>query len=206
MKENIPEKAERHQLVVGGQGHRTELDREQDVWFAVAELAKGKSYREIASELTERKGYHIAFQQVYKDVQEVLVEWKRENMANIDAYIAKDLARLEEIERIVLQNFEKSKLPRPNEYASLMKRGYTAEEIDQMYEERGGMAGDPRYLETLLHLQRQRMGLLGIGRGNDVPQNTIVQYNFGDAGVEELSKIADALQDQHQKKIIIDEQ
>ena len=86
MKENIPEKAERHQLVVGGQGHRTELDREQDVWFAVAELAKGKSYREIASELTERKGYHIAFQQVYKDVQEVLVEWKRENMANIDAY------------------------------------------------------------------------------------------------------------------------
>ena len=206
MNNEIPERATRSQLVVGGQGHRTELDREQDVWFAVAELAKGKSYREIASELTERRGYHIAFQQVYKDVQEVLVEWKRENMANIDAYIAKDLARLEEIERIVLQNFEKSKLPRPNEYASLMKRGYTAEEIDQMYEERGGMAGDPRYLETLLHLQRQRMDLLGIGRGNDVPQNTIVQYNFGDAGVEELSKIADALQDQHQKKIIIDEQ
>ena len=206
MNNEIPERATRSQLVVGGQGHRTELDREQDVWFAVAELAKGKSYREIASELTETKGYHIAFQQVYKDVQEVLVEWKRENMANIDAYIAKDLARLEEIERIVLQNFEKSKLPRPNEYASLMKRGYTAEEIDQMYEERGGMAGDPRYLETLLHLQRQRMDLLGIGRGNDVPQNTIVQYNFGDAGVEELSKIADALQDQHQKKIIIDEQ
>ena len=206
MNNEIPERATRSQLVVGGQGHRTEVDREQDVWFAVAELAKGKSYREIASELTERKGYHIAFQQVYKDVQEVLVEWKRENMANIDAYIAKDLARLEEIERIVLQNFEKSKLPRPNEYASLMKRGYTAEEIDQMYEERGGMAGDPRYLETLLHLQRQRMDLLGIGRGNDVPQSTIVQYNFGDAGVEELSKIADALQDQHQKKIIIDEQ
>ena len=206
MKENIPERAERHQLVVGGQGHRTELDREQDVWYAVAELAKGKSYREIATALSEKKGYHIAFQQVYKDVQEVLVEWKRQNMENIDAYIAKDLARLEEIERIVLQNFEKSKLPRPNEYASLMKRGMTAEEIDQMYEERGGMAGDPRYLETLLHLQRQRMDLLGIGKGNDVPQNTIVQYNFGDAGVEELSKIADALQDQHQKHIIIDEQ
>ena len=206
MKENIPEKAERHQLVVGGQGHRTELDREQDVWYAVAELAKGKSYREIATSLSEKKGYHIAFQQVYKDVQEVLVEWKRQNMENIDAYIAKDLARLEEIERIVLQNFEKSKLPRPNEYASLMKRGMTAEEIDEMYEERGGMAGDPRYLETLLHLQRQRMDLLGIGRGNDVPQNTIVQYNFGDAGVDELSKIADAIQDQHQKQIIIDEQ
>ena len=204
MKENIPEKAERHQLVVGGQGHRTELDREQDVWYAVAELAKGKSYREIASELTEKKGYHIAFQQVYKDVQEVLVEWKRQNMENIDAYIAKDLARLEEIERIVLQNFEKSKLPRPNEYASLMKRGMTAEEIDEMYEERGGMAGDPRYLETLLHLQRQRMDLLGIGRGNDVPQQTIINYGFNDVDLKDLVGVVDKLQDKH--KIIIDEQ
>lgn len=204
MKENIPEKAERHQLVVGGQGHRTELDREQDVWYAVAELAKGKSYREIASALSEKKGYHIAFQQVYKDVQEVLVEWKRQNMENIDAYIAKDLARLEEIERIVLQNFEKSKLPRPNEYASLMKRGMTAEEIDEMYEERGGMAGDPRYLETLLHLQRQRMDLLGIGRGNDVPQQTIINYGFNDVDLKDLVGVVDKLQDKH--KIIIDEQ
>ena len=204
MKENIPERAERHQLVVGGQGHRTELDREQDVWYAVAELAKGKSYREIASALTEKKGYHIAFQQVYKDVQEVLVEWKRQNMENIDAYIAKDLARLEEIERIVLQNFEKSKLPRPNEYASLMKRGMTAEEIDDMYEERGGMAGDPRYLETLLHLQRQRMDLLGIGRGNDVPQQTIINYGFNDVDLKDLVGVVDKLQDK--QKIIIDEQ
>lgn len=204
MKENIPEKAERHQLVVGGQGHRTELDREQDVWYAVAELAKGKSYREIAAAISEKKGYHIAFQQVYKDVQEVLVEWKRQNMENIDAYIAKDLARLEEIERIVLQNFEKSKLPRPNEYASLMKRGMTAEEIDEMYEERGGMAGDPRYLETLLHLQRQRMDLLGIGRGNDVPQQTIINYGFNDVDLKDLVGVVDKLQDNH--KIIIDEQ
>lgn len=206
MNENIPERAERHQLVVGGQGHRTELDREQDVWYAVAELAKGKSYREIATALSEKKGYHIAFQQVYKDVQEVLVEWKRQNMENIDAYIAKDLARLEEIERIVLQNFEKSKLPRPNEYASLMKRGYTAEEIDQMYEERGGMAGDPRYLETLLHLQRQRMDLLGISKGNDVPQQTVVAYQFNNVDLSDLASLADKMQDDHQKKIIIDEQ
>lgn len=200
-----PEKASRSQLRVGGQGHRTELDREQDVWYAVAELAKGKSYREIAKDLSEKKHYNISFQQIYNDVQEVLVEWKRQNMENIDAYIAKDLARLEEIERVVLQNFEKSKLPRPNEYAALMKRGYTAEEIDEMYSERGGYAGDPRYLETLLHIQRQRMDLLGIGKGNDVAQNTIVQYNFGDASVEELARIADALQDGKQKSMV-DEQ
>ena len=150
----IPEKASRSQLRVGGQGHRTELDREQDVWYAVAELAKGKSYREIAKDLSEKKHYNISFQQIY---------------------------------------------------AALMKRGYTAEEIDEMYSERGGYAGDPRYLETLLHIQRQRMDLLGIGKGNDVAQNTIVQYNFGDASVDELARISDALQEGKQKSMV-DEQ
>ena len=130
--EQIPEKATKEQLIVGGQGHRTELDREQDVWFAVAELAKGRTYREIAQMISEKKGYHLAHQQVYKDIQEVLIEWKRENMQNIDAFIAREVARLEEIERRVLSDYEKSKLPRPNEYAALMKRGYSPEEIDEI--------------------------------------------------------------------------
>ena len=105
--EQIPEKATKEQLIVGGQGHRTELDREQDVWFAVAELAKGRTYREIAQMISEKKGYHLAHQQVYKDIQEVLIEWKRENMQNIDAFIAREVARLEEIERRVLSDYEK---------------------------------------------------------------------------------------------------
>lgn len=203
---HTPEKAKRSQLVVhkGNNHNRNLIDREKDAWFAVSELARGKTYREIAQELNEKNGYNLSHVMVWHDIEEILVEWKRENMANIDAFIAKELARLEEIESIVIKNFEKSKLPRPNEYASLMKRGMLPEEIDEMYEERGGMAGDPRYLETLLHLQKQRMDLLGISHGTDVAQNTIVQYNFGNADLGDLAKLADALQDN--KKNEIDEQ
>src|SRR5574344_1090450 len=203
---HTPEKAKRSKLVVhrGNNHNRNLIDREKDAWFAVGELAKGKTYREIAQELNDKNGYNLSHVQVWHDIEEILVEWKRENMANIDAFIAKELARLEEIESIVMKNFEKSKLPRPNEYASLMKRGMLPEEIDEMYEERGGMAGDPRYLETLLHLQKQRMDLLGISQGTDVAQNTIVQYNFGNADLGDLAKLADALQDN--KKNEIDEQ
>ena len=74
-------------------------------------MAKGKTYREIAQELSEKNGYSISYVQIWHDINDALIEWKRENMANIDAYIARDLARLEQIEAIVLQNFEKSKLP-----------------------------------------------------------------------------------------------
>lgn len=201
MAEHVPEKASRSQLLVMGNAVRNQIDREKDTWWAVGELAKGRTYREIAEDLNKKNGYHISHVQVWHDIEQVLVEWKRENMSNIDAYIAKDLARLEEIEAIVLQHFEKSKLPRPQEYAALMKRGYTPEEIDQMYEERGGMAGDPRYLETLLHIQKQRMDLLGINKGNDVAQNTIVNYQFNNIDLGVLTAIADKLQDNYRQEL-----
>lgn len=71
-----------------------------------------------------------------------------------------------------------------------------------MYEERGGLPGDPRYLETLLHLQKQRLDILGIGKGNDIGTQTIVQYQFNGASLDELGKIADLLQDQKSQEII----
>lgn len=202
-----PKKASKSQLVVkSGNGHkRNELDKTADMWFAVKELAKGKEYREIAEELKQRNGYSISYVQVWHDVEEALVEWKRQNMENIDAYIAKDLARLEEIERIVMQNFEASKTLSPTDYAALMKRGYTQEEIDDMYKDKP-LAGDPRFLDTLLRVQLQRMKLLGIDKGMDVAQQTIVNYNFGDSRLEDLASLADALQEKKRKEIIIDEQ
>ena len=204
MAEKIPERASRSMLEVPIGAKRNQLDIEKDTWWAVAELAKGKTYREIAKELSEKNGYNISYVQIWHDINDALIAWKRENMENIDAYIARDLARLEQIEAIVLQNFEKSKLPRPLEYAALMKRGLTMDEIDELYEERGGMAGDPRYLETLLHLQAQRMRLLGLDKGADVQQNTIINYSFGNASLEELGRLADQLQDNKRKEIVIE--
>lgn len=191
----IPERATKQELATGA-GHRTALDREQDTWWAVSQLAKGATYRDIAKQLSEKKGYHIAFQQVYRDIQEVMVEWKRQNMENVEAYIAAECARLEEIEQRVLADYEKSKLPSPTEYAAMIKRGLTPAEVDELYKERGGRAGDPRYLDTLLRLQKQRLDLLGLNRGNDIPSSTVVNYNFGNASMEELAKMADILQDQ----------
>ena len=191
----IPERATKQELATGA-GHRTALDREKDTWWAVSQLAKGATYRDIAKQLSEKNGYHIAFQQVYRDIQEVMVEWKRQNMENVEAYIAAECARLEEIEQRVLADYEKSKLPSPTEYAAMIKRGLTPTEVDKLYKERGGRAGDPRYLDTLLRLQKQRLDLLGLNRGNDIPSATVVNYNFGNASMEELARVADILQDQ----------
>lgn len=185
---------------------RGKLEEAADAWWMVKEVAKGKTYSEVAEEFNaQNEGYSLSKYRVKEAVDNAMVEWKRENIANIDAYIAKDLMRIEEIERRVMENFELSRSSlRPNEYASLMKRGMTPEEIDEMYSTRP-MPGDPRYLEVLLHLQMQRLRLLGIDKGTDVEQKTVVQYQFNGIGDEALSKMADMLQDGKYKEVI-DEQ
>ena len=117
---HTPEKAKRSQLVVrrGNNHNRNLIDREKDAWFAVGELAKGKTYREIAQELNDKNGYNLSHVQVWHDIEEILVEWKRENMANIDAFIAKELARWERKKSLVIRNSRRPKLQRPMKKAS----------------------------------------------------------------------------------------
>ncbi len=199
LKKNRASKAE---LLIPHPNARNILDREKDRWLAVKMVAQGATYQQVADKIHElNPEYTITKEGVRLEVEKALIDWKRENMENIDAYIAKELWRINEIEKIVMKNFEMSKKGfSPKDYAALMKRGMTPDEIDEMYKDRE-MAGDPHYLDILLNLQTQRMRLLGINKGNDVAQNTIVQYNFNNIGEDALEKMADMLQDSKYKEL-----
>lgn len=189
-------KATRAQLAKATHNSRNFLDREKDRWYAVKRVAQGATYQQVADEIHElNPEYTISGEGVRVEVEKALIDWKRENMGNIDAYIAKELWRINEIEKIVMTNFEMSKKGfSPKEYAALMKRGMTPDEIDEMYKDRE-MAGDPHYLDILLNLQNQRMRLLGINKGNDVASQTVINYQFNGIGDDALEKMADMLQD-----------
>ena len=45
------------------------------------------------------------------------------------------------------------------------------------------------------------MDLLGISNGTDVAQTSIINYNFGESSLEDLAKLADALQDNKKNEI-----
>lgn len=199
LKRNRASKAE---LIVPHPNARNLLDREKDRWFAVKMVAQGMTYKQVAEKIHElNPEYTITAEGVRLEVEKALIDWKRENMENIDAYIAKELWRINEIEKLVMENFEMSKKGfSPKDYAAMMKRGMTPDEVDEMYKDRE-LAGDPKFLDILLNLQTQRMRLLGINKGNDVAQNTIVQYNFNNIGEDALEKMADMLQDTKYKEI-----
>lgn len=202
------EKATRTQLaMVNGNGKRNKIEMEADNWYLVNAIGQGKTYAMVAQELNQmRPGLNITPEGVRLQANRCMVEWKRENMENIDAVIGRELARLEGIEEKVYSDYEKSKNLRAVDYAALLKRGFTLEEIEEIFQ--GKVAGDPRYLEVLLHVQRQRMNLLGISKGNDVKQQTIVAYQFNGMSDEALAKMADALQDKmyNESRSSIDEQ
>ena len=199
LKRNRASKAE---LMVPHPNARNLLDREKDRWFAVKMVVQGMTYKQVAEKIHElNPEYTITAEGVRLEVEKALIDWKRENMDNIDAYIAKELWRINEIEKLVMENFEMSKKGfSPKDYAAMMKRGMTPDEVDEMYKDRE-LAGDPKFLDILLNLQTQRMRLLGINKGNDVAQNTIVQYNFNNIGEDALEKMADMLQDTKYKEI-----
>lgn len=195
MEELVGNKATRKQLMpVNKGGKRNELELKADDWYVVNAIGQGKTYAQIASELNVmRPGLNITAEGVRLEANRCLIEWKRENLDNIDAIIGKELARLDAIEEKVLTDYEKSKNLRAIDYAALLKRGFTLEEIEDIFD--GKVAGDPRYLEVILHVQKQRLKLLGIDKGNDVQQQTIVAYQFNGMSEDALAKMADALQD-----------
>lgn len=187
-------------LPVVHRGKRNILEIEADRNWAVRQVSLGRTYQEIADELNEGRGYSITKEQVRVDIEKAIVEWKRENMENIDVMVGRELARIEEIERIVMSDYEKSKNLKAVDYAALMKRGLSVDEIDAMFE--GKMPGNYQYMETMLHLQMQKLKILGIDRGNDVPTNTIVQYNFGSLNDVQLAALADRLQDEKSAELL----
>lgn len=185
---------------------RNLLDREKDRWICVQLVAQGATYAEVAEKLHElNPQYNVPADAIRDEVEKALIDWKRDNMDKIDLYITKEVIRLEELEKEVMRNFELSRKSfRPQDYAALMKRGLTPDEIDDIYKDRE-LAGDPRYLDVILNIQKQRMRLLGITKGNDVAQQTIVNYNFGEISDDALARMADSLQDTKYTQII-DEQ
>ena len=189
-------------------GKRTVGEIDADRHWMVMEAARGKTHQEIAEMISEKRGYSISYEQVRLDINQALIDWKRDNMANIDAMIGKELARVEMLEAKVLEDYEKSKNLKAVDYAALMKRGMTIDEIDEMFKDR--TPGNPQFMETLLHLQMQKLKILGIDKGNDVPTNTIVQYNFGALNETQLAAMADKLQDEKAREMVreltVDEQ
>lgn len=171
-----------------GYNKRSEEQRIYDVRFCADLFLRGYSYREIADALNRDLsargvGYTISFQMVYYDLQQCLIEWKREQLETIDEYVTQELRKLDKMEVELWEAWERSKTGKLREKnrqnakpRKVLEDGDNPEYYGYEETTTETSAGNPRFLDLLLNVQQRRAKMLGF----DAPVKIeIPGYNAG---------------------------
>lgn len=187
---------------------RTPEQRENDLVFCTDLFLRGYSYRQIADLLNQRNakmGLDYAIvppMRVYKDLKQLLINWKREHEENIDLYITKELSKLDKIEAELWDAWERSK----KRIVSKIRQSGLKTERSETF------AGNPRYLDLVLSVQQRRAKLLGLDSPVKVDlQNVNVsvdssapRYDISVIPNDMLFVIADKLQNAEYERLMIE--
>jgi hypothetical protein len=187
---------------------RTPEQRENDLIFCTDLFLKGYSYRQISDLLNKRNakmGLDYAIvppMRVYKDLKQLLINWKREHEENIDLYITKELSKLDKIEAELWDAWERSK----KRIVSKIRQSGLKTERSETF------AGNPRYLDLVLSVQQRRAKLLGLDAPVkvDLPNVNVSvdssspKYDISVIPNDILFVIADKLQNAEYERLMIE--
>lgn len=187
---------------------RTPEQRENDLVFCTDLFLRGYSYRQISDLLNQRNakmGLDYAIvppMRVYKDLKQLLINWKREHEENIDLYITKELSKLDKIEAELWDAWERSK----KRIVSKIRQSGLKNERSETF------AGNPRYLDLVLSVQQRRAKLLGLDAPVkvDMPNVNVSvdssgpKYDISVIPNDMLFVIADKLQNAEYERLMIE--
>ena len=157
-----------------GYNKRSEEQRDYDIAFCSDLFLRGYTYRDIVAALNadlKKRGiaYTISLAMVYYDLQQCLIEWKRERLDNIDDYVTQELQKLDKMEVELWEAWENSKTGKrreKNRTSAKPRKVLTEDEKTADwygYNEKTNetSAGNPRFLDLLLNVQQRRAKMLG---------------------------------------------
>lgn len=188
-----------------GYNKRSEEQRIYDVRFCADLFLRGYSYREIADALNRDLsargvGYTISFQMVYYDLQQCLIEWKRERLETIDEYVTQELRKLDKMEVELWEAWERSKTGKLREKnrqnakpRKVLEDGDNPEYYGYEETTTETSAGNPRFLDLLLNVQQRRAKMLGFDAPIKVEIPGIERSINGDAPQYDVSAIPEDL-------------
>lgn len=188
-----------------GYNKRSEEQRIYDIRFCADLFLRGYSYREIADALNRDlsargMGYTITFQMVYYDLQQCLIEWKRERLDTIDEYVTQELRKLDKMEVELWEAWERSKTGKTREKnrqnakpRKVLEDGDNPEYYGYEETTTETSAGNPRFLDLLLNVQQRRAKMLGFDAPIKVEIPGIEKSINGDAPQYDVSAIPEDL-------------
>lgn len=147
---------------------RRKEQKERDRAFIATLFVKNYSLLEMAERLhqyTTEAGddYKLTPQQIWYDCKQILIEWKKTRLKDIDDYIDIELKKLDRIENELWLAWEKSKT---GKYRKKIKGGELSADgqvsggklKEQVLEE---TSGNSKYLDLILDVMERRAKLLG---------------------------------------------
>lgn len=203
---------------------RTKEQQAYDTNFCTNLFLRGHTYREIAEKLRlhhiEVVGgieYTISHVQVMKDMQRVLIEWKRNSLETVDDYLRVELEKLDKIEAEAWAAWEVSKAMKTRKknrnfvgkakaYVDDIDEDGNQKEVKPIYEGYNEEAtettsGNPKFMDIILNAMQSRARLLGLNSPekvdlvNDRQNNTDRPvYEKLDIDESTLFALADSMQ------------
>jgi len=135
---------------------RGEAQREADRAEIAALYCKGKTYREIAAIISAARPYNITYRTIGRDVDVILDRWRESAKEDMGRHVAKELARINRIEREAWEAWDRSKTRRERTITERTGHG------DKARLEQETQCGDPRYLDHIQWCIEMRCKLLGL--------------------------------------------
>ena len=154
-------------------GHRKKGEREQDLNLIAELYTKGRSYREIAFEVSQKHGRTITHQTVSNEVKKLLKEWEGTRSELIDHQKYIELAKIDRLEKTYWDGYDKS--CQPVKKSTTKKKGSPTliSDVEKTDNEETRI-GDPRFLDGIKWCIEQRCKIFGI----NAPQKFDVETNL----------------------------
>lgn len=137
---------------------------------------------------------------VYYDLQQCLIEWKRERLETIDEYVTQELRKLDKMEVELWEAWERSKTGKLREKnrqnakpRKVLEDGDNPEYYGYEETTTETSAGNPRFLDLLLNVQQRRAKMLGFDAPIKVEIPGIEKSINGDAPQYDVSAIPEDL-------------
>ena len=187
--------------VTGVQRNKYPIDREEDLSEMVSMVLDGMSYREVAMRLRKKREargeeYMLTEGMVKADVEMALGEWQAANVGKVEVVIARELAKLADMDRKLAEDFRASHKVDAKSYAALRKIGMSHDEIMGM-----DFAGDQNIVLARKVLMDQTLKILGVGKGALGDKGTKNYYNFEGMKPEDMLDMVRGLQDRRYAQV-----
>lgn len=131
--------------------------------LAILERRRNVARRYLRGELQWEiaKAFEVDQGTISRDIKAIQEEWLKSAVMDLDALRAKELAKLDEIERCAMAAWIKSQ-----ENAEITKARMRGTDKDSAQTERTvkGQAGDPRFLDLVLKCVQKRCELFGLDK------------------------------------------